>query len=32
MTGNELIALFEKGTKRYHVIGDLENGVIYCRA
>ena len=28
MTGNELIALFEKGQKRYHLIGDLNNGVI----
>ena len=28
MTGNELIALFEKGQKRYHLIGDIKNGVI----
>lgn len=28
MTGNELVELFEKGTKRCHVIGDLENGVV----
>ena len=28
MTGNELIALFEKGQKRYHLIGNLDNGVI----
>jgi hypothetical protein len=28
MTGSELIALFEKGRKRCHLIGSLENGVI----
>ncbi|MCF6174677.1 MAG: hypothetical protein L3J71_02800 [Victivallaceae bacterium] len=28
MTGNELIALFEKGQKRYHLIGGIQNGVI----
>jgi len=28
MTGNELIALFEKGQKRYHLIGNIENGIV----
>lgn len=28
MTGNKLIALFEKGQKRYHLVGNLENGVV----
>jgi hypothetical protein len=28
MTGNELIALFEKGQKRYHLTGSPENGVL----
>ena len=28
MTGNELIALFEKGQKRYHLIGSIDNGVV----
>jgi hypothetical protein len=28
MTGNELIELFQKGNKRYHIIGTLENSVV----
>ncbi len=28
MTGNELINLFNAATKRYHLIGDMENGII----
>ena len=28
MTGHELIQLFEQGTKRYHLLGTEENGVI----
>jgi hypothetical protein len=28
MIGNELIALFEKGQKRCHLIGSIENGVV----
>ncbi len=28
MTGNELIGLFKRGEKRYHLIGSLDNGVV----
>ena len=28
MTSQELIELFKQGTKRYHLIGDIENGII----
>lgn len=28
MTGSELVKLFEKGVKRYKVIGNVENGII----
>jgi hypothetical protein len=28
MTGHELIKLFQQGTKRYHLIGTVENGVV----
>jgi hypothetical protein len=28
MTGNELITLFKQGTKRYHLVGSLTNGII----